>query len=42
MIVIDASVAAKWILVEEHSDRAKALFREGVLPFFGKIGTYDG
>src|SRR3954451_2272547 len=25
MIVVDASVAAKWILVEEHSDKAQAL-----------------
>jgi predicted nucleic acid-binding protein len=26
MIVVDASVAAKWILAEPHSDRAEALY----------------
>jgi predicted nucleic acid-binding protein len=26
MIVVDASVAAKWILEEEHSDKAQALY----------------
>src|SRR5262245_38742210 len=26
MIVVDASVAAKWILAEEHSDKAQALY----------------
>ena len=26
-IVVDASVAAKWLLVEEDSDKAEALFR---------------
>ncbi len=30
MIVVDASVAAKWILPEEFSDNAKALYRAAV------------
>ena len=27
MICVDSSVAVKWIVLEEHSDRARALFR---------------
>lgn len=30
MICVDASVAAKWILSEEHSERALALYAESV------------
>ena len=30
MICVDASLAAKWILDEEHSDQAKALYRATV------------
>lgn len=31
MICVDASVAGKWILEEEQSDRAKALYRSALL-----------
>lgn len=30
MIVVDASVAIKWIFQEEHTDQAKALFRDSL------------